>query len=83
MGDVVDVPAVPSTMLVSAHGRKVSVPRRCIGRPVRLVCMPEGGVDCYMSGRLVASCVSSSASLILGLRCEFSSLRVKAIAHVY
>ena len=55
MGDVVDVPAVPSTMLVSAHGRKVSVPRRCIGRPVRLVCMPEGGVDCYMSGRLVAS----------------------------
>ena len=30
-------------------------PRRCIGRPVRLVCMPEGGVDCYMAGRLVAS----------------------------
>ena len=55
MGDVVDVPKVPPTMLVSAHGRKVSVPRRCIGRPVRLVCMPEGGVDCYMSGRLVAS----------------------------
>lgn len=55
MGDVVDVPKVPATMLVSAHGRKVSVPRRCIGRPVRLVCMPEGGVDCYMSGRLVAS----------------------------
>ena len=55
MGDVVDVPKVPPTMLVSAHGRKVSVPRRCIGRPVRLVCMPEGGIDCYMSGRLVAS----------------------------
>ena len=29
MGDVVDVPKVPATMLVSAHGRKVSVPR-CI-----------------------------------------------------
>ena len=55
MGDVVDVPKVGPTMLVSAHGRKVSVPRRCIGRPVRLVCMPGGGIDCYMSGRLVAS----------------------------
>jgi len=55
MGDVVDVPEVPATMLVSAHGRKVSVPRRCIGRPVRVVCMPEGGVDCYMAGALVAS----------------------------
>ena len=55
MGDVVDVPEVPATMLVSAGGRKVSVPRRCIGRPVRLVRMPEGGVDCYMAGRLVAS----------------------------
>ncbi|WP_405736445.1 IS21 family transposase [Bifidobacterium sp.] len=55
MGDVVDVPKVDPTMLVSAHGRKVSVPRRCIGRPVRLVCMPEGGIDCYMSGKLVAS----------------------------
>ena len=55
MGDVVDVPKVDSTMLVSAHGRKVSVPRRCIGHPVRLVCMPEGGIDCYMSGALVAS----------------------------
>lgn len=55
MGDVVDVPEVPATMLVSAHGRKVSVPRRCIGRAVRLVCMPDGGIDCYMAGRLVAS----------------------------
>ena len=55
MGDVVDVPKVDSTMLVSAHGRKVSVPRRCMGHPVRLVCMPEGGIDCYMSGALVAS----------------------------
>ena len=55
MGDVVDVASVPATMLVSAHGRKVSVPRRCIGRPVRLVCMPDGGVDCYMAGALVAS----------------------------
>ena len=55
MGDVVDVAAVPATMLVSAHGRKVSVPRRCIGRPVRLVSLPGGGVDCYMAGELVAS----------------------------
>lgn len=55
MGDAVDVARVPSTMLVSAHGRKVSVPRRCIGRAVRLVCMPDGGVDCYMGGDLVAS----------------------------
>ncbi len=55
MGDVVDVPRVPPTMLVSAHGRKVSVPSRCIGRAVRLVCMPGGGVDCYMAGELVAS----------------------------
>ena len=55
MGDVVEVASVPSTMLVSARGRKVSVPRRCIGRRVRLVCAPDGGVDVYMAGELVAS----------------------------
>ena len=36
MGDVVRVARVPATMLVSAHGEPMSVPRRCIGRPARL-----------------------------------------------
>ena len=31
MGDVVRVARVPATMLVSAHGEPMSVPRRCIG----------------------------------------------------
>lgn len=54
MGDVVRVAKVPSTMLVSAHGEKMSVPRRCIGRPVSVVTMPGGSMDCYMAGELVA-----------------------------
>lgn len=55
MGDVVNVAKVPSTMIVSARGRKMSVPRRCIGRPVKLIFMPDGAMDCYMAGELVAT----------------------------
>ena len=55
MGDVVGVARVPATMIVSARGRKMSVPRRCIGRPVKVVCMPDGAMDCYMAGELVAT----------------------------
>lgn len=55
LGDVVDVPSVPATMLVSAHGEKMSVPRRCIGRRVRVVRSPGGAMDCYMAGELVAT----------------------------
>lgn len=50
MGDVVRVGKVPSTMLVSARGEKMSVPRRCIGRPARVVVMPGGAMDCYAGG---------------------------------
>lgn len=55
MGDVVRVARVPATMLVSAHGEPMSVPRRCIGRPARIVCMPGGAMDCYVGGELVAT----------------------------
>lgn len=55
MGDVVGIAKVPSTMIVSAHGAKMSVPRRCIGRPVKVVIMPDGAMDCYMAGELVAT----------------------------
>lgn len=55
VGDVVRVAKVPSTMLVSAHGEKMSVPRRCIGRPARIVRMPGGSMDCYVGGELVAT----------------------------
>lgn len=58
MGDVVRVARVPATMLVSAHGEAMSVPRRCIGRPARIVCMPGGAVDCYVGGELVATHVA-------------------------
>ena len=44
MGDVVRVARVPATMLVTAHGEAMSVPRRCIGRPARVVCMPGSNV---------------------------------------
>lgn len=62
MGDVVRV-AVPATMLVSAHGEPMSVPRRCIGRPARIVCMPGGAMDCYVGGELVATHVAGGAGL--------------------
>ncbi len=55
MGDVVRIAKVPATMLVSAHGEKMSVPRRCIGRPARVVSMPGGAMDCYVDGELVAT----------------------------
>ena len=55
MGDVVRVGKVPATMLVSARGEKMSVPRRCIGRPARVVVMPGGAMDCYVGGELVAT----------------------------
>ena len=58
MGDVVRVARVPATMLVSAHGEPMSVPRRCIGRPARIVCMPGGAMDCYVGGDLVATHVA-------------------------
>lgn len=45
-------------MLVSAHGEPMSVPRRCIGRPARIVCMPGGAMDCYVGGELVATHVA-------------------------
>ena len=55
MGDVVRAARVPATMLVSAHGESMSVPRRCIGKPARIVCMPGGAMDCYVGGELVAT----------------------------
>lgn len=55
VGDVVHVAKVPATMLVSAHGEKMSVPRRCIGRPAKVVRMPGGAMDCYVGGELVAT----------------------------
>lgn len=54
MGDVTQVAKVPATMLVSAHGESMSVPRRCIGRPARVVTLPGGSMDCYVDGELVA-----------------------------
>lgn len=45
---------VPSTMLVRYAGREWSVPRRCIGRSVRLVGMPGGQLRIYLGGDLVA-----------------------------
>ena len=54
-GDVVRAVRVPATMLVSAHGESMSVPRRCIGRPARIGCMPGGAMDCYVGGELVAT----------------------------
>ena len=40
MGDVVRVARVPATMLVSARGEPMSVPRRRIGRPARISACP-------------------------------------------
>ncbi len=41
-----------------AHGGSMSVPRRCIGKPARIVCMPGGAMDCYVGGELVAAHVA-------------------------
>ena len=53
VGDVSDK-VVPSTMLVRCRGREWSVPRRCIGKRVRLLAMPGGQLRISMDGRLVA-----------------------------
>ncbi|MCC6107488.1 MAG: IS21 family transposase [Atopobium sp.] len=45
---------VPSTMLVGYAGREWSVPRRCIGRTVRLVGMPGGELRTCLGNELVA-----------------------------
>lgn len=45
---------VPSTMLVRYAGREWSVPRRCIGRTVRLVGMPGGEPRTCLGNELVA-----------------------------
>lgn len=53
---VADVPvqAVPPTMLVRCRGREFSVPRRCIGRRVKVLAMPSGQVRVEMAGETVA-----------------------------
>ena len=53
VGDVT-TPEVPATMLVRALGREWSVPRRCIGRRVRVTSTPGGQVRVTMAGELVA-----------------------------
>lgn len=45
---------VPATMLVRSRGREYSVPRRCVGRDVRVVRMPGGQLRVWMGGELVA-----------------------------
>lgn len=50
----VSVQVVPSTMLVRAAGREFSVPRRCIGRRVRVISTPGGQVRVMMGGEEVA-----------------------------
>ena len=46
---------VPAAMLVRAAGREFSVPRRCIGRRVRLVLQPGGTLSVFDGDALVAS----------------------------
>ena len=55
MGDVVRVAKAPATMMASARGEKMSVPRRRKGGPARIVAMPGGAMDCYVGGELVAT----------------------------
>lgn len=50
----VSVQAVPPTMLVRCRGREFSVPRRCIGRRVKVLAMPSGQVRVEMAGETVA-----------------------------
>jgi transposase InsO family protein len=54
LGDVTRQ-TVPPTMLVRAAGREWSVPRRCIGREVRCVLQPGGGLLVFDGDALVAS----------------------------
>lgn len=44
----------PPTMLVRCRGREFSVPRRCIGRRVKVLAMPSGQVRVEMAGETVA-----------------------------
>lgn len=53
VGDV-SFQVVPETMLVRCAGGEWSVPRRCIGRRVRLVLRPGGRLLVYDGGDLVA-----------------------------
>lgn len=46
---------VPATMLVRCAGREFSVPRRCMGRRVRLLLEPGGRLRVYDGGELVAT----------------------------
>lgn len=41
-------------MLVRCRGREFSVPRRCIGRRVKVLAMPSGQVRVEMAGETVA-----------------------------
>ena len=50
----VSVQSVPPTMLVRCRGREFSVPRRCIGRRVKVLAMPSGQVRVEMAGETVA-----------------------------
>lgn len=50
----VSVQAAPPTMLVRCRGREFSVPRRCIGRRVKVLAMPSGQVRVEMAGETVA-----------------------------
>jgi hypothetical protein len=61
LGDV-SHQVVPPTMLVRCAGREFSVPRRCIGRRVRLVLQPGGRLLVFDCGALVASHDTSAGS---------------------
>lgn len=54
---------VPSTMLVGRAGRERSVPRRCVGRRVRLLLLPGGELRVYDGGELVATHDTAASSL--------------------
>ena len=54
LGDV-SRQVVPPTMLVRCAGREFSVPRRCVGRRVRLVLQPGGRLLVFDGDELVAS----------------------------
>lgn len=54
MAGSVSEQTVPPTMLVRAAGREWSVPRRCIGRRVRVTVMPGGQIRVTMAGEVVA-----------------------------
>ena len=61
LGDV-SHQVVPPTMLVRCAGREFSVPRRCIGRRVRLVLQPGGRLLVWDGDELVASHETSAGA---------------------